>query len=119
MKTKEEYAEGYINYLYRDVLEHEKEIYAPDIHQTKADFKAGFNLAEELFKPKWISVETPPDDERNVIIKIFDYRRPKEKVTEIGLGYFDHEEKEWYHTSDVLVNGGHGWMITHYMEIPQ
>ena len=34
-------------------------------------------------------------------------------------GYFDHEEKEWYHTSDVLVNGGHGWMITHYMEIPQ
>ena len=85
----------------------------------KRDFLAGFDLAEELFKPKWISAETPPDDERNVIIKIFDYRRPKEKVTEIGLGYFDHEEKEWYHTSDVLVNGGHGWMIIHYMEIPQ
>ena len=81
----------------------------------KRDFLAGF----EAGQPKWISVETPPDDERNVIIKIFDYRRPKEKVTEIGLGYFDHEEKEWYHTSDVLVNGGHGWMITHYMEIPQ
>lgn len=79
------------------------------------DFLAGY----EAGQPKWISVETPPDDERNVIIKIFDYRRPKEKVTEIGLGYFDHEEKEWYHTSDVLVNGGHGWMITHYMEIPQ
>ena len=60
----EQYAEGYVNYLYRDVLEHEKEIYAPDIHQTKADFKAGFNLAEELFKPKWISVneQTPPKD---------------------------------------------------------
>ena len=81
----------------------------------KRDFLAGF----EAGQPKWISVETPPDDERNVIIKIFDYRRPKEKVTEVGLGYFDHEEKEWYHTSDVLVNGGHGWMITHYMEIPQ
>ncbi len=81
----------------------------------KRDFLAGY----ETGQPKWISVETPPDDERNVIIKIFDYRRPKEKVTEIGLGYFDHEEKEWYHTSDVLVNGGHGWMITHYMEIPQ
>ena len=81
----------------------------------KRDFLAGY----EAGQPKWISVETPPDDERNVIIKIFDYRRPKEKVTEIGLGYFDHEEKEWYHTSDVLVNGGHGWMITHYMEIPQ
>ena len=81
----------------------------------KRDFLAGY----EAGQPKWISVETPPDDERNVIIKIFDYRRPKEKVTEIGLGYFDHEEKEWYHTSDVLVNGGHGWMITHFMEIPQ
>ena len=81
----------------------------------KKDFLAGY----EVGQPKWISAETPPDDERNVIIKIFDYRRPKEKVTEIGLGYFDHEEKEWYHTSDVLVNGGHGWMITHYMEIPQ
>ena len=81
----------------------------------KRDFLAGY----EVGQPKWISVETPPDDERNVIIKIFDYRRPKEKVTEVGLGYFDHEEKEWYHTSDVLVNGGHGWMITHFMEIPQ
>ena len=81
----------------------------------KRDFLAGY----EAGQPKWISVETPPDDERNVIIKIFDYRRPKEKITEVGLGYFDHEEKEWYHTSDVLVNGGHGWMITHYMEIPQ
>ena len=81
--------------------------------------KRGFLAGYEAGQPKWISVETPPDDERNVIIKIFDYRRPKEKVTEIGLGYYDHEEKEWYHTSDVLVNGGHGWMITHYMEIPQ
>ena len=82
----------------------------------KRDFLAGY----EAGQPKWISVEEQtPDDERNVIIKIFDYRRPKEKVTEVGLGYFDHEEKEWYHTSDVLVNGGHGWMITHYMEIPQ
>lgn len=118
MKTKEEYAEKYINYLYgedKDELIH----YSSDIHQTRQDFKAGFDLAEELFKLKWISAETPPDDERNVIIKIFDYRRPKEKVTEIGLGYYDHEEKEWYHTSDVLVNGGHGWIITHYMEIPQ
>jgi len=78
-------------------------------------FIAGYEKAE----PKWISAETPPDDERNVIIKIFDYRRPKENVTEVGLGYFDHEEKEWYHTSDVLVNGGHGWHIVQWMEIPQ
>ena len=117
MKTKEEYAEGYINYLYRDVLEHEKEIYAPDIHQTKADFKAGFNLAEELFKPKWINVETPPDDERNVIIKIFDYRRPKENVTDITLGYF--ENGNYFYDSGGHVNDGNGWMIISYMEFTQ
>lgn len=70
MKTKEEYAEGYINYLYRDVLEHDKEIYTPDIQQTKADFKAGFDLAEELFKPKWISVdEQLPKLNQQVMIK--------------------------------------------------
>ena len=119
MKSKEEYTEGYIEYLYRDVLEHDKEIYAPDIQQTKADFKAGFDLAEELFKPKWVSVDIQPKDEDTYIIKIKDYRRPQENVTEIGLGYFDQEEKEWYHTSDVLVNGGHGWMITHYMKLPK
>lgn len=119
MKTKEQYSEEYIDYLYGDIQEHDRPMYTPEIQQSKRDFKAGFDLAEELFKPKWISVETPPDNERNVIIKIFDYRRPKENVTEVGLGYFDYEEKEWYHTSDVLVNSGHGWMITHYMEIPQ
>lgn len=115
MKTKEHYVEEYIEHLYGDIEEHERPMYAPDIAQSKKDFEMGFYYGQ----PKWISVETPPDDERNVIIKIFDYRRPKENVTEVGLGYFDHEEKEWYHTSDVLVNGGHGWMITHYMEIPQ
>ena len=101
--TKEQLAEQY--------AEEQNSAYTNDYNGFLAGYEAG--------QPKWISVETPPDDERNVIIKIFDYRRPKEKVTEIGLGYFDHEEKEWYHTSDVLVNGGHGWMITHFMEIPQ
>lgn len=88
MKTKEEYAEGYINYLYRDVLEHEKEIYAPDIHQTKADFKAGFDLAEELFKPKWINVEeqTPPFNE-HVLIK---YIKGKQGEV-ITQGYYQDE----------------------------
>ena len=108
MKTKEKLAEQY--------AEEQNSAYTNDYY----GFLVGYEKAEELFKPKWISVkEQIPDDERNVIIKIFDYRRPKENVTEVGLGYFDHEEKEWYHTSDVLVNGGHGWMITHYIEIPQ
>lgn len=103
--TKEQLAEQHCN---REGLSWENEY-------AKESFLAGFEAAQ----PKWISVEEElPDNDRTVIIKIFDYRRPKEKVTEVGLGYFDQEEKEWYYTSDQLVNSGHGWMITHYMEIP-
>lgn len=57
MKTKEQYIEEYINYLYGDIEDSDRELYTPDIAQSRADFKSGFNLAEELFKPKWISVE--------------------------------------------------------------
>lgn len=57
MKNKDHYIEEYINYRYGDIEEDDRPIYAPDIHQSKADFKAGYDLAEELFKPKWISVE--------------------------------------------------------------
>lgn len=52
MKTKEHYIEEYINYLYGDIEEEDRPIYQPEITQSRADFKSGFNLAEELFKPK-------------------------------------------------------------------
>lgn len=115
MKTKEYYIEEYINYLYGE--DKDELIYAPDVVHSKNDFKAGFNLAEELFKPKWISAETPPDDERNVIIKTFDYRRPKENVTDTTLGYF--ENGHWFYDSGGHVNDGNGWHIIQWMEIPQ
>jgi len=76
MKDKEHYIEEYINYLYGDIQEHDRPIFAPDIQQSKQDFKAGFNLAEELFKPKWISTETPPNDDREVIIYVRNHRTP-------------------------------------------
>lgn len=112
----EELASEYANRNF----EHCHYTYTDDKRLTDFDkIKKAYTEGYEVAQPKWISAETHPNDERNVIIKIFDYRRPKENITEVGLGYFDHEEKEWYHTSDVLVNAGNGWMITHYMEIPQ
>lgn len=57
MKTKEHYTEEFINYLYGDIPEEDRPLYQPEITQSRADFKSGFNLAEELFKPKWISVD--------------------------------------------------------------
>ena len=64
MKTKEHYIEEFINYLYGDIPEEDKPLYQPEITQSIADFKSGFNLAEKLFKPKWISVseQTPPSN---------------------------------------------------------
>jgi len=118
MKTKEQYIEEYIEYLYGDIDKDDRPLYQPEITQSIADFKAGFNLAEELFKPKWISVEEQtPDNERSAIIKTFDYRRPKENVTSTTLGYF--ENGHWFYDSGVYVNDGNGWMIIQWMEIPQ
>jgi hypothetical protein len=68
--------------------------------------------------PKWIKeVTLKPDNDRMVLIKIKDYRRPEENVTETSLGYYD---KEWYYShTDNLVNSGHGWFIEEWLEIPQ
>lgn len=54
MKNKEYYTEEYLNHLYGEV---KNDIYYnEDRGQSRIDFIAGFNLAEELFKPKWIDV---------------------------------------------------------------
>ena len=106
MKTKEQLAEQYAEGKSSSSVFKEAH---------KRDFLAGFTAAE----PKWISVEIPPKDDRTVLIKTKDYRRPKDNVTEVSLGYFDQEDKDWYYSSDVKVNQGHGWFITSYMEIPQ
>jgi hypothetical protein len=83
--------------------------------QYRDEWLAGFAAAE----PKWISVEIPPKDDRTVLIKTKDYRRPKDNVTEVYLGYFDQEDKEWYYPSDVRVNSGNGWSVINWMDLPQ
>ena len=114
-KLNEKY--GHISWVLQDLaymLERE------EISTGKFRELVRFCLNKELKEAsEWISVDTPPEDEDTYIIKIKDYRRPQDNVTEVNLGYFDQEDKEWYYTSDILVNGGHGWMITHYMKLPR
>lgn len=43
MKTKEHYIEEYINYLYGDIEEEDRPSYQPEITQSRADFKSGWN----------------------------------------------------------------------------
>lgn len=60
MKNKDKYIEEYINYLYGDIEEKDRPMYAPDIFQSRRDFTAGY----EKGQPKWISVseQTPPSN---------------------------------------------------------
>ena len=88
MKNKEYYIEEYINYLYGGIEEEDRPIYQPEITQSRADFKSGFNLAEELFKPKWISVdEQTPKFNEPTLVK---YIKGKQGEV-ITQGYFKDE----------------------------
>lgn len=74
MKSRDNYIEEYIDYLFAE--EKDNPIYAPDIFQSRADFKAGYDLAEELFKPKWNNIQNPPDNDKEVLIYVRDHRTP-------------------------------------------
>ncbi len=93
-------------------------------------FIAGYEKAEQKHylielmglddqTPKWVNVdEKIPEDERSVIIKTFDYRRPKENVTCTTLGFF--EGGFWrYEEGGGSVDDGNGWYVIQWMEIPQ
>jgi hypothetical protein len=100
----------------KEQLAHEYEKNYPGWYDlTTQSYIAGYEAAE----PRWISVEIPPKDDRTVLIKTKDYRRPKDNVTEVYLGYFDQEDKEWYYPSDVRVNSGNGWSVINWMDLPQ
>lgn len=111
----EEQLNNYIEYLYRE--EKNNPMYAPEVTQSRIDFRAGFNLAEELFKPKWIDAETLPNNDRTVLVRVKDCRRPEENVTDVTLSYF--EKGVWFYDSGGVVNDGNGWQIIQWMEMPQ
>ena len=80
----------------------------------KRDFLAGY----EAGQPKWISVdEQTPEDDRAVLVKTKDYRRPQYEVTDVQIGYLENEV--WYYNEGGEINSGLGWHLTHWMEIPK
>ena len=105
---KEELAENYAHNYF-------------DMHDNEYNYKAlkrGFLAGWEAREPKWINVEEQtPEEGKPIIIKTFDYRRPKENVTDITLGYF--ENGNYFYDSGGHVNDGNGWMIISYMEFTQ
>ena len=114
MKTKEEKVDNYIAMQYIDYgdLSYQAE------EQMRESYLAGYEEAEELFKPKWINVEEQtPEDDRAVLVKTKDYRRPQYDVTDVQIGYLENEV--WYYNEGGEINSGLGWHLTHWMEIPK
>ena len=111
MESKNYYAEEYKNYLYGDIKEEDVPMYQPEIAQSILDFKSGFNLAEEIFKPKWLSVdEYLPKNVTPVLVKgnCCDICEHK-VIAEI-------EDGEWFLSGD---GENLTFKPTHWMEIPQ
>ena len=77
----------------------------------KKDFLAGFDLAEELFKPKWISAEEQlPDDERTVLVWINNIENPQWNNYRLG----SYLNEKWY-----CVGGRKSHeIVTHWSSIP-
>ena len=63
MKTPEQKAEEYLKSIYKECFDDPS--YAPDVAQSKKDFLAGYESANE-----WISVEDElPDNETQIVMK--------------------------------------------------
>ena len=62
MRTKEQQLEEYIEHLYGDIQDHDRPMFAPDIHQTKKDFYAGYSAAIEKIKEYLFNTENRPEN---------------------------------------------------------
>ena len=104
MKTKEELAKEW----------YDKVKFSSDFPRDVKSFLEGYEAAEL----KWISVDDKlPEDDRNLLIKTQDYRRPANNGGNVNIGYF--ENSTWFYESGGVANDGNGWWVISYMEIPQ
>ncbi len=106
MRSKIQLAEKYTYVRIGDV---------ENIADLESAFLAGYDAAT-----RWKKVEEElPDNDRTVLVKVKDCKRPQENIMEVSLRYYN-EYKEWryQHTSN-LINSGHGWFIEEWTEIPK
>ena len=62
---REKYLEEHLNFLYGEEVDDSTSMYAPDIYQTKQDFRAGYTAA----RIEWNKVEDKlPDTDRRVLV---------------------------------------------------
>jgi len=109
MKTKEELIEDYIDYLYQE--DKDEPMYVPEVTQSRLDFSRGFEVAKEIYSPKWIK-GTPPHS-NDVLVK---EQRKHTKTTVVSFASY--VDGEWL--DDEMDNVENiDWSVIGYMEIPQ
>ena len=108
---REEYLEEHLNFLYGEEVDDPTSMYAPNIYQTKQDFRAGYTAA----KIEWNKVEDKlPDTDRRVLVWLEDTKVPHWSGYRIGAylnenwyldgGRASHEiVTQWYDFPDVEI----------------
>lgn len=98
--------EEYLNYLYGD--EKDDPIYAPDIYQSRKDFKAGYETA----KSKWIRVEDKlPENDRTVVVYVNNTENPQWSGLKLGA----YLNEKWYCNEGRKSHE----IVVRWVEIPQ
>ena len=86
---REKYLEEHLNFLYGEEVDDPTSMYAPDIYQTKQDFKAGYAVA----RIEWNKVEYKlPDTDRKVLV----FCENKENHLWSGYRLGAHINDQWY-----------------------
>jgi len=86
MENKKKSVEEYVKNLYKEEVN--SEMYAPDVYQSRVDFKAGYDLAQ----PKWNNIQNPPDNDREVLIYVRDHKTPWHSRNHFG----SYINEKWY-----------------------
>lgn len=103
-----EQLDNYIDYLYGE--DRNDPMYAPEVAQSRTDFKVGFNAGQ----PKWIKSIPPHNNE--VIVKTQRSHHGSHLKTEIKMFAF-YENSIWQ-TMDKDNVEDDDWRVIEYIEIP-
>jgi|SRR5690349_3872725 len=91
MKDKEQIIEDYLDYLYGE--DKNDPMYAPDVAQSRLEFGRGFEVAKEMYSPKWINVKDAlPEDDRTVVVYINNLETPHWSGFKLG----SYLNEKWY-----------------------
>ena len=104
---REKYLEEHLNFLYGEEVDDPTSMYAPDIYQTKQDFRAGYTAA----KIEWNKVEDKlPNTDRKVLV----FCENKENHLRSGYRLGAYINDQWYFQG----GGDSNEIVTQWYDFP-